>query len=410
MLCVDSLIDNFLRRSGPAQVGSAILLACLAPVAWSGVPILNSDYRAPHVLYLDFGKHEEDASPYFCEGTGSPEGWPLGFTVSDITADMEDDEVRQIWEAVAEDFAPFNVNVTTDPQYEPAPGQANAVRVAIGVSSQPGLGTAPAICYADHLANPAYLNARISNVVVVGLDPRSDFNPREAAKRISHEAGHLYGLAHHLAAAGLADDWIMAPQRSARRYIWREGADECGHQQHDVDHLAALLGRRTDEPQPAQLRTAWSVSHPPIGYAKGTLEQAGDSDEFTFSPTSIGSLEVRLWPGIWTNVWKPAAGAEANARYLFSIVSGDGQTTLACPESNVLRMSVSEQETSGYDCAIDPLVLSLGTTYRIRVYRSMMTYLAGNLGRYTVIVQDPTVVPIVREREPWPPELMWISH
>jgi len=107
--------------------------------------------------------------------------------------------VRQIWEAVAEDVAPFEVNVTTDPDSPRASGRG--LRVAIGPvhiesanprkeSTNPpkALGYSPAICESDSLQHPVYLKPRIPNVAVVDYQTTSSVSAREMAKRISHEA------------------------------------------------------------------------------------------------------------------------------------------------------------------------------------------------------------------------------
>jgi hypothetical protein len=387
-------MQHHIIKSVLAQRIVCAIIVCASATAWGSVPILNSDYQAPHVLYLDFDGHYQPASVYRCPG-GSPEGWPIDFSTTDISNAVNPNDVTAIWEAVAEDFAPFQVNVTTDPRYEPAAGKANAVRIAIGIPSlSGGLGFAPAVCESNQLANPPYLNAHIANVAVVHLDPLS-VHTTQAAKRISHEAGHLYGLIHHIAPAGLLDDWIMAPQRAAYRYIWRNGTNEFSQPQNDVEHLAALLGRRPDEPNPSQLKsTGISISgKPSILYARATLATAGDWDDFLFTTGNQGVVEFRLSPGIWTSASNPTIGAEPNARYRFSIYTENGWQALACPSSTVLTMSVATQPTLGLDCSNHPPALRAGRTYRIRVFRDGTSSQPGNIGRYTLTVKDVTPQP-----------------
>ena len=66
------------------------------------------------MIHLDFDGHFEPASTSRC-AVGTVEGWPTDVTVGDVSGAVDPAFVRQIWEAVAEDFAPFEVNVTTDP-------------------------------------------------------------------------------------------------------------------------------------------------------------------------------------------------------------------------------------------------------------------------------------------------------
>ncbi|HEX7034876.1 MAG TPA: hypothetical protein VF210_03845 [Pseudomonadales bacterium] len=363
---------------------------------WAAIPVLNSDYSAPHVLYLDFDGHYEPASNYRCPD-GRPAGWTVDFMTTDVSGQITADQVRAIWQAVAEDFAPFRVNVTTDPRYEPdpdSPESPKALRVAIGPSSLDSLGLAPAICGESPLEDPPYLDPNISNVAVVHLDPYA-IKPRDTAKKISHEAGHVYGLAHHTAAPAALEDWIMAPLAPATRYIWRVGTNEQKRLQNDVAHLASLLGLRADELQPSPLRTTGpSVSGgAEVLYAHGTLTDRDDFDDFSFASARAGLFEFKVSPGIWASPQSPMPGAEPNAKYQLVIKDASGRQTIVCPSQQTFTMSVTTQPTLGLDCLNHPPALSVGVTYRLRVYHGGPNRLPGNIGRYTVTVRDVTPRP-----------------
>lgn len=389
-----------LRRCHSVLVGVA--LASLMPVTTSaGVPVLNSDYRAPHVIYLDFDGHVESAAPHLCplaNGAFLQEGYTQDVVVGDVSADLDTTLIAEIWEAVAEDFAPFEVNVTTDPAFEPGPESARAVRVAIGLVRDDllrkgELGFAPPICAADSLQNPAYLNPYIAHVVVVHLDPSYEVYAADIAKRISHEAGHLYGLIHHTAAAGLLDDWIMALQRSAPlRYVWRKGYNEKMAWQDDVEQLAHVLGRRSDEANPANLRSFITLNATSGLYAHATFAHEADLDDFLFTVGRAGQLNFEIIPGVWTSPIVPTGSVEpveANARYLLQVRSGDGRVLLACPEATTFTLSAVTQPTiATNDCLNRPATLLVGSTYRLRVIRHSNSRLPGNVGRYTVIVRS----------------------
>ncbi len=98
------------------------------------LPLLHSNPGAPAAVYLDFDGHVETS------GLGSGFTTPpydLDGDTSTFT-DAEAEAVRAIWARAAEDFAPFNIDVTTVEPAVLAPGMpasasyGKAVRVAIG--------------------------------------------------------------------------------------------------------------------------------------------------------------------------------------------------------------------------------------------------------------------------------------
>jgi hypothetical protein len=387
-----------------AGLAAAIVMA--PAFAWAEVPALSSAPEAHQVIFLDFDGHFEPRSPHRCPPpVGSVEGWSIDVATSDISRDIDAGAVRRIWQAVAEDFAPFFVDVTTDPKREPDPDTDTgaAIRVAIGVSSlaDGALGASPAGCAVEGAYDPAYLNPRIANVAVVHLDPWRPFNARAIAARISHEAGHLYGLSHHLAAPAALDDWIVAPQGSAPlRYVWRKGQNEFGRQQDDLDELSLLLERRPDGAEPKNLRTYVGLSGRRL-YGHGTLQEAGDVDDFAFEVIGTGRVTFEVFAGVWLDpaTTRPEHGLEANFRPVFQIVDPVSQAVLACPEGLRVTLTSARYRIIDADCALRPQNVQPGGIYRIRIDRHATSQLDGNLGRYTILVRGPVAALT------WPPRI-----
>ncbi len=169
-----------------AQLSTAAANGALHPL--TDIPILHSDPSARVKLYLDFdglsGSGVNDTPVYDRDG--------------DLTtfSDTELNNMYVIWSRTAEDYAPFNVDVTTEQPPELAPGVPDSVangvalRVAIGGDGSwtGGVygGVANVGCFTGSAANTVY-------VFSANFGSPWEYWVADAA---SHEAGHGFGLAH----------------------------------------------------------------------------------------------------------------------------------------------------------------------------------------------------------------------
>jgi hypothetical protein len=182
-----------------ATLGSSPTLATIATpiIDLTQTFLLSSLPGANQTIYLDFDGN-----------TTSGTAW--NSTVANIVtpayntdsiagfSDAEQLAIQQIWQRVAEDYSPFNVNVTTK-----APTDINdliksgstdtrwGVRVAIGGSSSDWFGSAA--------GGVAYLNSFTWNTdtpAFVFTSQLGNGNEKYTAEAISHEVGHTLGLQH----------------------------------------------------------------------------------------------------------------------------------------------------------------------------------------------------------------------
>ncbi len=158
---------------------------------------LHSRPNAAHVVYLDFDGHVTNGTPWnnaYGANLITPPFDLDGDTSSFNAAELQ--RINNIWERVAEDFAPFDVDVTTE---EPAldrlinsgGGDQNwGVRVAIGGNYSDWFGSAAGgVAYVGSFT----WNTDTPTFVWPLALGRSEKNIAEAT---SHEVGHTLGLSH----------------------------------------------------------------------------------------------------------------------------------------------------------------------------------------------------------------------
>jgi Secretion system C-terminal sorting domain len=142
------------------------------------VPKLNSYPSATATLFLDFDGHYVQSSL-----------WNNGVSFDCAAATMTDAQITEAFNRVAEDFRPFNLNITTDSTVFLRAPYNMRMRIIITPTSSwmtPGIGgvacigsftwgdDTPGFVFSDRLGN----------------------SPKKVGENISHESGHTVGLAH----------------------------------------------------------------------------------------------------------------------------------------------------------------------------------------------------------------------
>jgi hypothetical protein len=126
------------KQTSRTQVEGLEVRQLLSGNPLTSIPVLNSNPSATAAIYLDFNGHFEATW-----GSYSNVTTPVFDSDGDPTT-FSDDElayITDVWKIVAEDYAPFNINVTTVEPAVLAPGvpgsAANgvALRLAIGGSA-----------------------------------------------------------------------------------------------------------------------------------------------------------------------------------------------------------------------------------------------------------------------------------
>lgn len=353
----------------------------------SSLPLLESNAGAAVSLYLDFNGHFEPRYAQY-QGHQRPDGTFEG--IQSPVFDMDFDPttfstaelamIREIWARVAEDFAPFNINVTTDFS-KFTPGAGNGLRVAIGGSNQDWVDNA---AWWGVTLNSPFTNASMPQVVYAFSGDivesaywqgKAHLIGRWIADTASHEAGHGFGLGHQSsfnAGGNLVDEYstnnhsslkapIMGNSMDAERSTWWKGPTKDGGPasvQEDMAVIGATLGFRTDD-HPDMIPT--SIGNGIVG---GIIEHKTDLDVFQFT----------LNYGGWVNIEVDVASIGANLDARFWLVDSAHQ----------LLAVVDPGDSLGGSLFVD---LAAGT-YFVTVSSQGAT---GDVGQYSLNVGLPLI-------------------
>ncbi len=291
---LESLFPADIAQSGTTGSGGT---SAASPI--SALPQLSSNSGARVKLYLDFNGHFEASWGSYSNCTTrvfDRDGDATTFSDSEIST------IREIWARVAEDYSPFNIDVTTiDPG---AITNGNAVRLAIGGNYSDWFGqSAGGVAYVGGFTNSA------SNTGYVFEDALGNGNARYVAEATSHEAGHLFGLLHQSTwvngqlqaeynAGNSAWAPIMGVGYSANRTTWHNGNTNQGSGvfQDDVSILANgtnNFGLRADDySNTFTTPSTLSVNGTSVNFG-GLIGSRTDVDVFQFS-TGGGGVNFQM--------------------------------------------------------------------------------------------------------------------
>jgi PKD repeat protein len=160
---------------------------------------LSSNLNASKTIYLDFPGHTTSGTVWNSSTTnGQPIVTPAYDTdgVPSTFSNTELANIQSIWKRVAEDYAPFNVNVTTkEPPLEELRKTSSTdifygIRVVIGGNSNWLGGGAGGVAYLGSF------NWSSDTPAFVFPKELGNGNAKYVGEAVSHEAGHAFNLDH----------------------------------------------------------------------------------------------------------------------------------------------------------------------------------------------------------------------
>ncbi len=271
-----------------------------APFPTAEAFLLHSRPGANRVIYLDFDGHIDNTPGNWKEGASAPPFDTNGDTAVFSTSERE--RIIYIWQRVAEDFAIFDIDVTTeDPGVEAlrksnGSDQIYGIRCVIGGSSG-GTGD----WYVNSAGGVAFVGTfDASNDVPCWVFPgnlgNSEKNIAEAA---SHEVGHTLGLNHDGTSSlnyySGHGNWapIMGVGYSKDIVQWSKG--EYTGANNLQDDLAVMLTqgavyRPDDHGSTSATATVLTADVIPI-LSEGVIEKRADLDFFRVTAAG-GSLSI----------------------------------------------------------------------------------------------------------------------
>ena len=264
----------------------------------SSLPQLSSRPGATAKLYLDFNGHFQASWGSWTNATTpvyDQDGDPTTFSAGELAS------IQEIWARVSEDYAPFNIDVTTiDPG---SLADRVVAHIAIGGNYSDWYGSAAGgVAYVGGFYNFA------PNVGYVFEDALGNGNAKYVAEAASHEAGHLFGLQHQSKYSGTtlvesyhsgSGDWapIMGVGYSRIRTTWHNGTTFSSTT--FQDDLAILSGANNAFGYVADDygSTTGTASNLPVSGTSvnlsGLIGRTDDLDVFSFS-TVGGSVSFNL--------------------------------------------------------------------------------------------------------------------
>ena len=295
--------------------------------------LLHSRPGAAKVIYLDFKGHTTTGTPWNNTGlagasfTTPPfdlDGNPSAFSDYELAA------IQEIWRRVSEDYAPWEVDVTTEDPGEEAIRRTSAtdtqygVRCVIGGSSMQWLGSAAGgVAYVGSFG--AIVPAGPANDVPAFVFPAQLANSVKAiAESASHECGHTFGLYHDGTTAGVEyfsgqGDWapIMGVSYYKPVTQWSKGEYPLANNPQDQ---MALIGARIPlvaadhgvSPTSAIVVSGNSVT------AGGIIRSSTDSAWYAIQ-AGVGPITLTAL----------AAAQDPDLKVGLSLVSSAGQTVAA---------------------------------------------------------------------------------
>ena len=388
----------------PAPTASTATETESAPYPYDQTFSLHSDPGAQRTILLDFDGQTITGTAWNAQFGVSTDAQPsfdadgrVGFSAGEL------DVVQSVYERVSEDFAPFNVDVTTEDPGEAALDRSSSIDQEFGIRVlvTPSAQAQEVICESQ-CGGVAYVG--VFDSTTSGYNPAWVFSNalgnavKSIGEAVSHEAGHTLGLNHDgtSQAAYYAGQGIWAPVMGVGYNQpltqWSQG--EYANATNQEDDLAVMRSYgapgRTDD-HGGTSATATPVSRGDSTQT-GVVTTRGDKDLFALADSCSGTVGATADP----------AGTSPNLDIRLRLLGADGVVLAAAnPASGANSNDVATGLSASFQATVPSgsyYVQADGVGALDPSTTGYSDY--GSLGRYTLTVNgcaQPPAAPSIGE-------------
>ncbi len=283
------------------------------------VPVLHSNPTATKKIFLDFDGHDVSGTGWNQFNNGNTIHAPAYSTDGDIFnfSASEINNIEEIHGRIAEDFAPFNVDVTTEDPGTSIFNQGNmAIRVLISTDYDSAAVGGTGNRWFGGAGGVAYLNSWSWNddtPVWVFENNLSNGNPKSVAEAASHEVGHALNLSHDGSSTSSyysghgsgTTSWapIMGVGYSRNVTQWSRGEySGADNTQNDLAIMTtnARIPYRADDHSSSITNISSATNIVPTSgdavNAAGIIERSTDIDTFSIVVSGVATVDLDIDP------------------------------------------------------------------------------------------------------------------
>jgi len=344
---------------------------------------LNSRPLSARVIYLDFDGHSANDPAW--RGAGFPgvidsapfdiDGTPGSFSA------VEQGLIFEVWQRVAEDFRPFDVNVTTRDPGGDGIRRSSSIDAAYGqrIVITPSNFTGPGVI---GVALLDVFGSDNDHAAYVFTDRTFKQTAKTMGEAASHEAGHTFGLSHD--GGPVSPDYydghgawapIMGRPTNPATPVTQWSRGEYAGANNPQDDLAIIASLTDYRPDDFADLTGRPTVVSSSSVTAGNVGRTGDRDVFAVDVFD-GTLSIQLRPPSGQAAWSNLA-AQLIVRNSAGGVVASAAPTVASGWTVDVGLAVS---TGRYTIEVEPVSWLTAST-------GFTTY--GSLGAYELAVNVP---------------------